>query len=254
MHRSLTALLFLSFATWATNATAKQPIVIVHGAWGGSHHWIQVAEAMESRSEHVVHRIQLSGLGSRQHLLSRDITLSTHIDDVVGHIDFENLHDVVLIAHSYGGVVASGVLDQIPERIARVIYLDAHLLDDGESYLTHHPKKLAQWKTLAAERGDGYFLPVTWPNETVRDAPHPIATLLTPIRLSTKIPDSIRQHYWLFADGKPADMDERHRYLQRARERGFMTRVMEWNHNPQREVPDAVARELLLTIDTPNQP
>jgi len=82
-----------------------------------------------------VYRPSLSGLGEHFNTASPDIGLATHIDDIVNFILFEDLHDVILLGHSYGGMVITGVADRIPERIARLVYLDAFVPNDGESVM-----------------------------------------------------------------------------------------------------------------------
>jgi pimeloyl-ACP methyl ester carboxylesterase len=217
------------------------PIVVVHGAWGGAHHWKSVADSLQHDHGRSVRRVSLTGLGERSHLASKQIDLTTHIQDVVNAIEFDDLKSVILIAHSYGGAVASGVVDAIPDRVAQVIYIDAHLLKHGECYLTHHEEKRVSLIKRANEAGDGWLIPVDWKN-TVRDTPHPLATLTQPIELKGPDPKHVEFSYWLLADGKPAEQDERYLYFQRAEKRGWSTRVFPWNHNPQRQRPsDLVA-------------
>src|SRR5213596_3849180 len=109
--------------------------VIVHGAWGGGWDWLAIDSMLTGRGHKVV-RVTLTGLGERHHLASPNIGLDTHIDDVVNKILWDNLHDVVLVGHSYGGMVITGVVDRIPDRIKRVVYLDALLPDSGESLMS----------------------------------------------------------------------------------------------------------------------
>src|SRR5260221_12365743 len=105
--------------------------VIVHGAWGGGWDWLAI-DSMLTRRGHTVVRVTLTGLGERHHLASPNIGLDTHIDDVVNKILWDNLRDVVLVGHSYGGMVITGVVDRIPDRIKRVVCLDALLPDSWE--------------------------------------------------------------------------------------------------------------------------
>lgn len=233
----------------ANSAETDHPIVIVHGAWGGSHHWKAVANELTQKHGHIVRRVSLTGLGPKQHLATPDVGLDTHIQDVVNAIEFDDLQDVIVIAHSYGGVVASGVAHKIPARLAHVYYLDSHLLEDGECYLTHHADAREQLTKRAAEAGDGWLIPVDWPNH-VRDVPHPLATLTQAVKLDHPDGASVAASYWLFADGRPAEQDSRHRYLERAKTRGYTTRVLDWNHNPQRERPTDVATAIDKAIDT----
>lgn len=113
----------------------KPTIVIVHGAWGGSWAWRKVDTLLREKGFNV-YRPQLTGLGERVHLSRPDIGLSTHIDDVVNTILFEDLHDIILVGHSYGGMVITGVADRVPDRIRRLVYLDAFVPNDGESAMT----------------------------------------------------------------------------------------------------------------------
>ncbi len=106
--------------------------VIVHGAWGGGWDW-RAVDSLLTRNGHHVQRVTLTGLGERHHLASPNVGLYTHIEDVVNTILWENLHDVVLVGHSYGGMVISGVADRVPDRIKRLVYVDALLPDSGES-------------------------------------------------------------------------------------------------------------------------
>src|SRR5688500_15619260 len=116
-----------------TSTVAQKPVfVIVHGAWGGSWAFRKV-DSLMTEGGCIVYRPSLSGLGERVHLASAQITLGTHIDDVVNTILFEDLHDIVLVGHSYGGMVISGVADKVPDRIRKLVYLDAMVPNDGDS-------------------------------------------------------------------------------------------------------------------------
>src|SRR5882672_1661476 len=115
---------------------AKQPVLVsVHGAWAGGWQFKKVATLLEARG-YKVYRPSMSGLGEHFNTASTGIGLATHIDDIVNFILFEDLHDIILLGHSYGGMVITGVADRIPERISRLVYLDAFLPVDGESVMT----------------------------------------------------------------------------------------------------------------------
>jgi pimeloyl-ACP methyl ester carboxylesterase len=98
--------------------------VLVHGSWAGSVVWRQLAQRLR-KAGHEVYAPTLTGIGARKHLLSREVNLDTHIQDVVGVIDDEDLSDIILVGHSYGGMVISGVADRVPETVASLVYLDA---------------------------------------------------------------------------------------------------------------------------------
>lgn len=124
-----------SAQTTNSEPPAKPAIVIVHGAWGGGWAFKRVDHLLREKGFDV-YRVTLTGQGERVHLGSPAVGLSTHIDDVVNTIIFEGLRDVVLVGHSYGGMVITGVVDRIPDRVRRVIYLDALLPNDGESMVS----------------------------------------------------------------------------------------------------------------------
>ena len=111
--------------------------VLVHGAWHGAWCWSRVVPALWAAG-HRVFAVTLTGVGERAHLLSAGITLDTHIADVVGTIEAEELRGVVLVGHSYGGMVITGAADRLPDRIARLVYIDAMVPYSGESWSSGH--------------------------------------------------------------------------------------------------------------------
>ena len=110
----------------------RSPFVLVHGAWHGGWCWRRVADRLTAKGRYVV-APTLSGVGERSHLANDTIGLSTHIDDVVNDIKWKDLDGVVLVGHSYGGMVITGVAERIRERIAAIVYLDAFIPSDGQS-------------------------------------------------------------------------------------------------------------------------
>ena len=135
----------------------KAPIVLVHGAWGGAWIWRRVLAPLRAAG-HDVHAVTLTGDGERAHLMSGAISLHTHIDDVLGLIRAEELRDVVLVGHSYGGMVITGVSDALLAQDAgalqRLVYIDAQVPLPGESWSSlHSAEMVAQRTALAAEHG-----------------------------------------------------------------------------------------------------
>jgi pimeloyl-ACP methyl ester carboxylesterase len=106
--------------------------VLVHGAWAGGVVWRQLAPRLR-KAGHEVYVPTLTGIGERKHLLNREVNLDTHIQDVIGIIDHEDLSDIVLVGHSYGGMVISGVADRVPEKVASLVYLDAFVPENGQA-------------------------------------------------------------------------------------------------------------------------
>jgi pimeloyl-ACP methyl ester carboxylesterase len=106
--------------------------VLVHGAWSGAHSFRHVRRGLQ-RAGHAAFTPSLTGLGERAHLSSPQVDLSTHVRDVVNHVRYEDLDDIVLLGFSYGGMVVTGSLAHIGERVRHLVYLDAFVPDDGDS-------------------------------------------------------------------------------------------------------------------------
>jgi len=134
---------FIGCKTCSTASASKPTFVIVHGAWGGGWDWKHVADLLTADG-YTVYRPTLTGLGEHSNLSSTNIDLDTHIQDIVNVILWENLRDVVLVGHSYGGMVITGVADRVPDRIRHVIYVDALLPENGENVNSIIAKRLLQ--------------------------------------------------------------------------------------------------------------
>jgi pimeloyl-ACP methyl ester carboxylesterase len=106
--------------------------VLLHGGAAGSWIWKYCAQALR-KDGHDVHTVTFTGFAERRHLISRDSTVETHVVDVLNALEFEDVSDCVLVAHSYAGSVAPGVVAAAPDRIRRVVYLDALIVHQGES-------------------------------------------------------------------------------------------------------------------------
>jgi pimeloyl-ACP methyl ester carboxylesterase len=126
--------------------------VLVHGAWHGGWCWRRVADLLQAKG-HKVFTPTLTGLGERSHLLRSGINVSTHVTDVVNVIKWERLDDVVLCGHSYGGLVVSGVAEQIAGKIGSIVFLDAFLPDNGDSMATLTSQAVRDQLKAAGDRG-----------------------------------------------------------------------------------------------------
>jgi pimeloyl-ACP methyl ester carboxylesterase len=118
--------------TTAQAQTSGKTFVLVHGAWHGGWCWRRVSDLLEKKG-HKVFTPTMTGLGERSHLLDAKINLATHVTDIVNVIKWESLNDIVLVGHSYGGAVVSGVAEQVPEAIGCFVFLDAFAPENGES-------------------------------------------------------------------------------------------------------------------------
>jgi pimeloyl-ACP methyl ester carboxylesterase len=133
----------------------KRSFVLVHGAWHGGWCWVRVADRLRAAG-HAVFTPTLTGLGERSHLLSPQVTLDTHITDVVNVIEYEELHQVVLVGHSYAGTIISGVADRIAPRLSRLVYLDSQILEPGNSLFDLLGKETAEKRLkVIKETGGG---------------------------------------------------------------------------------------------------
>ncbi|MEW2166494.1 alpha/beta hydrolase [Streptomyces sp. NPDC007084] len=129
--------------------TTRNTYVLVHGAWHDGRCWERVA-ALLTAEGHRVLTPSLTGHGDKAHLLGPEVGLTTHIEDVVGLVLGEDLTDVVLVGHSYAGMVVSGVANRIPERVRRLVYLDAMVPTHGENAIDVMPITQAMIDAAAA--------------------------------------------------------------------------------------------------------
>jgi pimeloyl-ACP methyl ester carboxylesterase len=166
--------------------------VLVHGGWHGGWCWQKVIPFLEAAG-HEVYAPTLTGLAERAAELSPDIGLDTHIRDVVGLLQEKNLHGVILVGHSYGGMVITGVVDQVPERIAHLVYFDTFVPRDGESMVDVSP--IVNYLVRKQVQADGWRVnppkerPLGVTTEPDRSwvrsklTPHPLKTLEQPLHL-----------------------------------------------------------------------
>lgn len=134
--------------------------VLVPGAWLGGWAWQPVARRLREAG-HDVYPVTLTGLGERIHLGARNVDLETHINDVVNLINYEDLREVILVGHSYAGLVITGVSDRAPQRLGRLVYVDAGPAPDGTSMLDQQPPGVReQLEEAVRDDGDGPRLPM----------------------------------------------------------------------------------------------
>ncbi len=228
-------------------APQASTIMIVHGAWGGGWAFREVEQLLRD-SGYQVYRPTLTGLGERFHLATSEVDLETHITDIVNVFEFEELEDVVLVGHSYGGMVVTGVADRVSDRIRHLVYLDAFVPLDGESVADLAGDFMARLEASGANSGSDFVKPV-WvepgsPPPT--DGPHPLKSLTDPIRLDGPPGNGLPVSYIITRDspGAPDSFDPS---LARAREFDWTIYELVADHNPQWSRPGELAA-LLATI------
>jgi pimeloyl-ACP methyl ester carboxylesterase len=132
---------------------ASKTFVLVHGAWHGGWCWRHVSDLLD-RKGHKVFAPTMTGLGERSHQLGKDVNLTTHITDISNVIEWENLSGIVLVAHSYGGIIASGVAERLHDRISSIVFLDAFLPENGETLLEKSSPAFVDAINSAIAKGD----------------------------------------------------------------------------------------------------
>ncbi len=219
--------------------------VLVHGAWAGGWAFQRLAELI-GQAGHLVYRPTLTGLGERVHLASPSIRLETHIQDIINVIEFEDLRQVILVGHSYGGMVISGVAGRIPERLAALIFIDGHVPENGESMFDlislERKQKLIG---IAKDQGEGWRIPPQWTNPE-KDVPHPLATFQDPVTIG-KLDASVLPGSYILTIEPGASQDDFSGSALRARNRGWKVNELPTGHNPHWSMPGKLA-EILLDI------
>jgi pimeloyl-ACP methyl ester carboxylesterase len=228
--------------------------ILVHGAWHGSWCWKHVRKALQTQG-HDVFTPTLTGVGERSHLLSREVNLDTHILDVENLIRWEDLSDLILCGHSYGGCVIGGVADRIPERIRALVYLDAFVLESGENLAQHVPEaQLKQMLEAVQAIGDGWKVPpipaaVFNVNATDRDwvdqqcTMQPLGTFEQRIQLSGGARNIANITYVSatgFVEGSPFPP-----FYEKAKAKGWKTLTLPCGHDVMLDFPDELTRILL---------
>jgi pimeloyl-ACP methyl ester carboxylesterase len=132
--------------------------VLVHGAWHGGWCWAKVARLLRDAG-HEVYTPTLTGLGERAHLARPEVDLETHIQDVVAMLEAEELRQVTLVGHSYGGMVITGVAARTSGRIGHLVYLDAFVPEAGKSLLDYVGEGAGAMREAAVAHGEGWKLP-----------------------------------------------------------------------------------------------
>lgn len=231
--------------------------ILVHGAWHGSWCWQRVRRGLQARG-HEVFTPTLTGLAERSHLLAPEVTLETHILDIVNLIRWEELTDLVLCGHSYGGCVISGVADRVPNRIRALVYVDAFLLEDGENLLQHLSDMQGhQFHEGAKTVGEGWKVPpipavVFNVNAADREwmdrqcTMQPIETFQQRLHFTGGI-EKIKNATFILATGFTAGSPFPPFY-EKAKAKGWKTRTVPCGHDVMLDLPEELIRILIEAI------
>ena len=183
--------------------------VLVGGAWLGGWCWQPVARRLRDNG-HDAYPVTLTGLGEREHLAGPEVDLETHIRDVVNLVEFEDLSDIILLGHSYAGLVVTGVADRIPDRISQLVYLDTGPIPSGTALIDLFPPEArGHIERQVEELGEGWRFPMPPPEELAnmgslegldedllkllrsRAVPLPFGTYTQPLRLENPARDEL---------------------------------------------------------------
>jgi pimeloyl-ACP methyl ester carboxylesterase len=233
--------------------------VLVHGAWHGGWCWSAVAGRLRARG-HDVWAPTLTGVCERSHLASPTINVSTHIADVANVLLWNDLKRVVLVGHSYGGLVITGVASQLADRIAALVYLDAFVPNEsGQCLFDLAPLSRVKEIEAAAAAFDGWRVPPslllhTWASdpgelELLRrlTTPHPIACFREPVALSGAEREVRHKVFLLCELYRPSPFWTF--YDKYAAEPGWRTARLASLHDAMLSVPDRVTEELCRAAD-----
>ncbi|MDX2070113.1 MAG: alpha/beta hydrolase [Haliscomenobacter sp.] len=238
-------LVLLSTQLWGQSKTPGRTFLFVHGGWGGGWEYKKIDSMLTSQGD-VVYRPTMTGLGERVHLANPDINLTTHVNDIVNVIKFEDLHNVILVGHSYGGMVITGVAEQVPDRIGKMIYLDAFVPNDGESLFAARgeTEATAMTKPFTKDGFVAYFFgPVSATPPT--DVPQPLKTFTEPLSVKNPAVKKISTFYILMAPNGDMSKANFAPFAERAKQRGWTILQLNGNHYPMRNNP----AELIKTLE-----
>ena len=228
--------------------------VLVHGAFHGGWCWRPVADILRAAG-HTVFTPTLTGLGERLHLLTPEVNLSTHIQDVASVLEWENLRDVVLVGHSYGGGVVTGVADRVADRIGSIVYLDAVVPTSGQSMLDVQPSERRQGMIDRTASSNGWTLPTNsaeyygvtdkadqaWVDS--KCTPQPFATFTQKITLSDPPAARIARRLYILCTNPP--LPYMRQFYDAAVAVGWNALEMETGHDAMVTEPEALCRILL---------
>jgi pimeloyl-ACP methyl ester carboxylesterase len=223
------------------------PYVLVHGAWGGSFGWRKVRPLLQ-QAGHEVFTPSLTGLGERAHLASPEVNLSTHVQDVCNAIWYEDLTDIILVGHSYGGMVVTGVAEQMPERIKHLVYLDAFLPAHGQSLyaMTNNaPRSESDWRVPPLQRSDDNVDGLgAWYAQ--RRLAHPRGCFEESVNLSVPLEERPFSLTYIVATDRPDPSPVFDQIAEKLRSNPRWTvREITGGHNMNRHNPEGLAKLLL---------
>ncbi|MEP3226184.1 MAG: alpha/beta hydrolase [Parasphingorhabdus sp.] len=248
----------------ASAKSGPKTFLLVHGAWHGGWCWRDVRAQLETQG-HKVWTPTLTGLADRAHLLSPAIGLDTHIQDITTLIAFHNLTDIILVGHSYGGMVVTGVADRMKERVSAIVYLDAALPKDGDTMITQGPPRSPEiiqqtQSALANLAPDGIGMAAFAPEflgipkdhpsyswVAANLTPHPLKTWLDPIKLQSGGSIGLPRTYVHCTSPVLPNSSFPYHAAKAASDPSWTYRPLRTGHDAMITAPEAVARILMAS-------
>ena len=221
--------------------TNAKTYVFVHGAGGGGWDWKLLDKLLTLRG-HNVHRITLTGLGERAHLLNASINLTTHISDVTNTTLFDRLKNIVLVGHSYGGMVITGVMNKLPKTIHHAVFLDA-------AVPKHNMSAVEFWPSINKHQVRDGLVYFSWlkPNSLPpHDVPQSLASFTEPVEFNNELAHNVPATYIEFTDNVEEFNSDTSvsKSWEIAESRGWSLIAIESDHNAQRSNPVLLANLL----------
>jgi len=240
-----------------SNKIRRKNYMLIHGAYHGAWCWRNVTPTFRKLG-HTVYTPTLTGLGERAHLLTSQTSLETFIEDIAQVFKYEDLNDVILVGHSFAGSVLSAIADRLPDRLRHLVYLDALILNSGESSADRSPDRIEVYRQQALASGDGLSIPPASPEHYgIADpeqvewyesklTPHPLQTYYDKLYLKNPLGNGIPATY--IACSKPY-------FASTEKSREIAQHMQGWDyleiptaHNAMSLMPEELTK-LLLSID-----
>ncbi|MFC3356367.1 alpha/beta hydrolase [Sphingobacterium zeae] len=243
---------------YAQHQDHRPTYVLVHGAWHGGWCWQDVAQKLTD-AHYKVYSPTLTGLGERKHLIDPSVDIDTHIQDIVNLIEMEDLNDVYLVGHSYAGAVIAGVADRIPSRLHKLIFLDAMIIEDGQSAISLQPKAVQEVQLKNIQRKEN-FVPfdvtlfgvtvpsmISWVKE--RLSPQPFGTFAQRLRLKNPYGNGLPLVYIACTDPQLPIMKEMSEKVQSDHKLNWHYREIATGHDAMLTAPKKLADMLVTLVD-----
>lgn len=236
------------------DSRAGYTFVLQHGAWHGGWCWVRVADRLVEQGHRVIAPTS-TGLGERSHLIATNVTVDVFVTDLVNVLETQELEDVVLVGHSFGGITVSGAADRVPKRIRKLVFLDAVILQPGTSVLSSIPPNVAAERRKAIQDAGGVAIPSPPPSffgvtdeadaawMKARLTPHPAATYDSLLNIRNPVGAGLPTTYISCTRNALASIEPMRKW---ARERADWThQELDAVHNVMMTEPGALTQRLL---------